>query len=129
MIAPLSVSTKLNFLTERDLEEFNVISPRLRALLLEVSHYSQKTWGIVPIITHLLRTQEEQEAIYGIGTYKRSPHQYGRAADLRSRIYTIEQVAELVNYLNKEFPRGDKYKTALYHTVGRGWHLHLQVAP
>ena len=127
--AALRQGVSLRFTAERQFNEFGAVLPRLRALLWEVAHYSLTHCGITPIITHVLRTQEEQEAIYGKNTKRRSPHQDGRAADLRSRIYTAPQITDLVKYINTEFPRHDGYPTALYHTVGLGWHLHLQVAP
>jgi len=126
---PLRASAVLRFKSTRERQEFARIRPALRAVLFEIAHFSRRHFDRVPVITHLLRTHAEQEDIYGAGTTKHSPHQDGRAADLRSRIYTADQVRVLVRYINTTFPRGDGYPTALYHSVGRGWHLHIQIAP
>ena len=119
----LRARADIQFVSAREEQEFYAVSPRLRALLWEVADFSKRSFDITPVITHLVRTQAEQEAIYGVGVKKRSPHQDARAADLRSRIYAPGQVKDLVTYVNAEFPRGDGFPTALYHTVGRGWHL------
>ena len=55
-------------------------------------------------------------------------HATGRAADVGvNGLVKLERVSE-ANWLNSRFPRKGKYKTALLHDVGRGNHIHLQVA-
>lgn len=79
-------------------------------------------------LTGIYRSQNEQEAIYGPGTKKKSTHQFWRAVDLRTRDLPTWFIELLVVAVNMLYPYGKKGKnTALYHSVGKGWHLHIQV--
>ena len=47
-----------------------------------------------------------------------------------SWIYTKEEVEQILAFLNEQFPYGDeKHDTAIWHDVGKGVHIHLQVSP
>ena len=55
-------------------------------------------------------------------------HATTRAADVGvNGMEKLERKAE-ARWLNWHFPRKGKYKTALLHDVGRGMHVHIQVA-
>ncbi|HXD22645.1 MAG TPA: hypothetical protein VN613_04745 [Gemmatimonadaceae bacterium] len=64
-------------------------------------------------------------------------HAAWRAADFRDQIvgdagshnlYTPEQVQEILDTLNKEFPRNDDKSVAIHHSFdGMPFHFHLQV--
>lgn len=64
-----------------------------------------------------------------------SPHEDGRAVDIRTRDLDAATIKSLVTKLNREFPYAPfgsataKYPTALYHDVGQGAHIHIQVRP
>ena len=104
------------------------LDPRVRAITLLAAWYSWEKFKKVAVVTHILRSREEQIRFYKGDKEKRSTHEFRRAVDLRSSIYTEEEITELVDYLNKSFPR-TRFKTVLYHSVGLGWHFHIQVSP
>ena len=80
-------------------------------------------WGIEPVITRITDPVENESGV----------HVQKRAIDIRNeymkqRIYNIEQVNALVNFINATYPRLDKYKTILHHRVdGSVWHFHIQI--
>ena len=102
------------------MSQFNEISPKLRAIICEIAWYSQYKFGKVLIITSLIRQDN-----------KKSVHYYGRGGDLRVWHYTALQIQQIVNYVNRNYPYS-RYrpwlKTCVYHDVGKGPHLHVQVS-
>ena len=65
----------------------------------------------------------------------KSPHEDGRGVDIRTRGIPRDAVKELVALLNKTHPYAPagtsaaRYPTALFHDVGQGEHIHIQVRP
>lgn len=80
------------------------------------------------IITMIFRTQEEQEQIYGKGYTKKSPHQFYHAVDIRSRIFSDDEIKKIEDYLNNKYNDTNYYKwTAKNHKVAGGaYHFHIQ---
>ena len=79
--------------------------------------YSQFHFGKQIVVTSLVRR-----------TRKSSVHYWGRGADIRSRIYTRNQIRELVDFIVVRFPyQSGHYKSAIFHTAGSGYHIHTQV--
>lgn len=97
-------------------------------LIIDLYKWVDKELGKDTIMTMIFRTQEEQEAIYGPGTKKKSPHQFWHAIDIRSRIYTKEEQEKMVKYMNEKYNDSNYYKwTAKVHEVGNhGMHFHIQ---
>lgn len=54
-------------------------------------------------------------------------HSTGRAVDLRSRHIVRTGCRMIEARINHEFPREDGFRTCIWHDVGQGVHLHLQV--
>jgi len=84
------------------------------------------------VVTHLLRTREEQRELYPQRTGLRSPHEFGRAADLRTRHLSRETALAWAEWINQSFDYLGRsgVMTAGCHEVGtHGQHLHLQVGP
>jgi len=108
------------------------IHPTLYVLVLAAGLWHYRKTGRPAVVTHLLRTREEQRKLYPHRPSLRSTHEYGRAADLRTRHLSSETALEWARWLNLCF---DYYgrpgaMTALCHEVGaHGRHLHLQVGP
>ena len=76
------------------------------------------------------RTKEEYEAIYGKGYAGPMPHlaPQSRAVDFRTiGELTEAQIKQAVDHLNSFWVRQDGKLTALYHDVGAGAHLHVQI--
>ena len=118
-------------------KEFDQLHPALQKILYWLSGWAERNTSAKNIeITHLFRTQAEQDDIYGDNDdYRLHPwksvHQYSRGADISVRSFRAQgDDPELIcSLINTEFPYGDgKHRTALYHQVGnRGKHIHLQV--
>ena len=71
---------------------------------------------------HMVITSIHREEDTGI-------HHYWRAIDIRSFIYKEEEIASILRFLNDNVVYGKgRYITAIYHDVGRGPHIHIQVS-
>ena len=115
-------------------EEFERAHPRVRATVLYIAQYcAQRGWP-APVITHVERTWDQHVKIYGPDKAKHffSPHlaRPSRAVDLRSSLYTREQISEIVEHVNEWFkPHFYDHPIVLFHNVGRGDHFHVQTPP
>lgn len=110
--------------------EFFNADIRVQSIALFCSEYMEKVWDYGAVITSVLRTTEEQEALIksGAPAVKNSPHLYGRAVDIRLNDFKfIKDIGKLVDIINFNFRRIDCLPTALVHGKGAGIHLHLQV--
>ena len=82
----------------------------------------------------VLRTQEEQDSIYGNNSnYQNKPwksvHQFWRGVDLRNNDMKpgmADDLAEVLNKIPYDESRPEK-KSCIVHDVGRGDHIHIQV--
>ena len=97
------------------------IDPKLQAVLLGCALYSYQHWGIQWVITSLIRTPEENEAL---GGRKNSSHLDGRAADNRSRNFTVEQITQLENYVKDTWGPMVHF---VHHDSGHGQHIHINI--
>jgi len=94
------------------------------------------------LITDVIRTQEEQDEIYKDNEQYQekkwqSPHQYGIAIDIclmldiarhiHCKPYIYEQIVNIINATFKHSNK-ERYHTALFHDIGHGWHIHIQVS-
>lgn len=122
---------KLEF---KDLAQANL---PLYDLIIDLVDYVLKEFKKDVVITMINRTQTEQDAIYagkkqGNREYDKnpwkSPHQYNHAIDLRSSIYSKEEIKQIEDYLNAKYNPINYYKwTAKDHDVGLGTHFHIQL--
>ena len=113
-------------------------------LIVDLADWIDSEFNKNTVITMIYRTDSEQNAIYK-GTFRgsrsydenpwKSPHQVWTAIDIRSRIYTEEEIQKIKNYLNTKHNSTNYYKTtAMYHEVTNssgqslGKHFHLQYA-
>lgn len=127
----------LIFRASRLRREFGDLHPALLKILYWLSGWAEMNTSAKNIeITHLLRTQAEQDGIYEDNDdYRLNPwksvHQFNRGADISVRSF-IDQGDDpelICRLINAEFPYGDGiHLTALFHQMGdRGKHIHLQV--
>jgi len=112
--------------------EFYKIDNRLQGIIFFIAGYINNKWNQDITLTHLLRTQAEQDEIYKTTEgYKASPwisvHQVGRGADVSTTEIIRHRIDELVSVINNLYYYSEKYNTALYHDIGLGAHIHLQV--
>ncbi|MCJ7507321.1 MAG: hypothetical protein MUO85_01150 [candidate division Zixibacteria bacterium] len=137
----------IRFKQEKLEQEFNRIDPRLRAVVFGMEFLIEKEFGKEIMITSIERTQEEQNEIYkdqiekgyfvtvdGVKFYscdKLKPtlslHQLKptRAIDLRSQLYTHEEILKIKEYIDYWFPYDNK-SSLIFHNKS-GEHLHLQI--
>ncbi len=123
------------FKEQRQAEEFPLVSPHLRGLVLDVAFYAGRRYGKFILITELLRSQEEQDQIYNNDSrYRRrawkSVHQFGRGADIRIRNFTAVQQRDILDYVTLAWPYDPsrpEFPSVSIHDIGLGRHLHLQV--
>jgi hypothetical protein len=124
----------LDFKTGRQRSEWQSsrLHPALGVIVLAAARWHWLAKGEPSVVTALLRTPDEQRAIYPASPGRRSPHEFGRAADLRVTSLAAGQAQDWAHWLNEAFAYSGRngLKTALIHEVGgRGQHLHLQVGP
>lgn len=105
---------------------------KLYDLVIDLYKWIDKEIGKDTIITMIYRTAAQQDALYSHSEkYKdkpwKSPHQFWHAVDLRTWIYTQEEIDRIVKYLNDKYNDSNYYKwTARAHEVGNnGMHFHI----
>ena len=116
-----------------ELAELEQKNRDLYLLLQDISKYVTETYKKDFIITMIGRTNEEQAVIYKndpkfqLKPFK-SPHQFSHAVDIRSSIFTPEEIKGIEDYLNNKYNNSNFYKwTAKNHIVtGGAYHFHIQ---
>jgi len=109
------------------------LHPALYVAVLAAAYWHFRRTGKPAVLTHLIRSREEQRKIYPDKPNVRSVHEFGRGADLR--VTDLEEMAriEWENWINQNFEyRSAKQgpRTAIIHQVGSlGEHLHIQIGP
>jgi hypothetical protein len=128
-----------------------IISPSLRAIVICTAVELYRAFGVYTKITDCLRTWAQEDDIYPARVKKygprwqpgkpSGPHLYGRGIDWILIEHLEKAYSAGVSYQNRLFPYGWnapsrlvrggkiiplKYKTAIAHNVGRGYHVHSQ---
>lgn len=104
----------------------------LYELLFNLADWVKEEFKKDLVMTGIFRTDTEQADIYkNDARYKkkafRSPHQLWDAFDLRDSTFTKDEIKKIVDYLNNMYNSKNIYKTtAMDHSVGIGWHFHVQ---
>jgi len=105
-------------------------NPALVDLVIDVSEYITLMFGKETVLTSILRTPEEQAALYAASPTKvvNSPHLTYEAVDLRSSLYTPEEIASICAYLNLTYRNANGKKVAIFHKIpGNVDHMHIQL--
>lgn len=111
-------------------ETSSELSSRLKMLIEMIALFVWLKFGKHITITQILRTAEEQAEYYkNDPAYQKEPfhsvHEFGRGVDIRSRDFTESEIKQIVDFANL-IEYGSGKKTAIYHTIGLGLHLHFQ---
>lgn len=114
-----------------EIHELMVLHPYALIVFAGLVAYCMDRGYPAPVITCIGRTPEEDEAEGA----ESDSHSTLRAFDVRSSIYTQDQIEDICSYMNKEFAQyaAESAKTqkrilAVYHKVtGGGLHFHFQV--
>lgn len=123
--------------SQRLKDEYRKLSSKngkLYDIVNDLNTFSNKNFGKSILLTMVYRLESEQDYLYrNSEKYKqrkfKSPHQFWHAVDLRSRTFSKEEIKIMVDYVNVKYNDDNYYRfTADYHTVGAGWHFHLQFA-
>lgn len=78
-------------------------------------------------ITHIFRTEATQRRFYPNSPKLKSVHQFWGGIDISTRGYEYDDISDARKIINSEFPYGrGRTQTAVYHSIGHGFHLHLQ---
>jgi len=125
----------MKFASGRIEQEFSspAFNQRTRSLLEEADTFCSQFLGWDFTITCLLRTPQENDALYGgKGDHLIGVHVDGRGADIRTRDAGTERVALVSGLLNFRWiydPQRPGFKVAVIEDgihAGSGPHLHLQ---
>ncbi len=121
----------MQFKSDQQEREFESLANRDGALIpvmVYTDWLSQWLTGQEIVVTSIYRTRLQQAAICAqVGREYRSPHEYWRAFDCRSRIYTAEQVQVLSLGVGAVFAYPGRYDVLALHGVGTAVHLHGQI--
>lgn len=132
-----------------EVQFYELLDPRLRAMTLEFAYLSRRQFNITPVITHIYRTQEQQNSFYRdkieAGYFVRqngqvyyswdkerptlSVHQMVpcRGIDIRDRVYSEAEIRFFDKEIERYFPYGRGKESLVHHTV-QGSHIHLQIS-
>lgn len=130
MLQEIIKTLPLTFKTERQRRELRSenVHPHLLRVVAFVSLWVFRKYGRLPEVTEVFRTEEEQRAIYPGEPLKKSVHQFWRGCDIVVRGLDPAENGRIRDAANSLFPYGKPgHQTCIYHDVGRGPHLHLQV--
>ncbi len=124
----------VEFKTDRIKKEYLELKTknnRLYRLIECISEFVSLEFNKNVVLTEVLRTQAEFEALYAqtppAQKPARSPHMDWKAVDLRSSIYTPEEITRLVAFCNQFRFRAGLKKVAIYHKInGNAFHFHVQ---
>lgn len=104
----------------------------LLKIVFDLRDFCKKEFDKDVTITMIGRTAEEQDFLYrNSQRYAKkkfkSPHQFWTAVDIRSWSFNKDERLQLVNYINMKYNESNYFKWTLkFHTVGSGYHGHLQ---
>ena len=101
---------------------------KLKAILENASLFVEQEFNKNLVITCLYRSPEENAALYkGAIEPKWRPHTLWCGADLRSSIYTQDEIKKLLSFLNHFTVFSGQRKCASYHAIaGNVHHFHVQ---
>lgn len=122
----------LVFKTPRERDEYNTLQTTnkpLADLAEQFAFYVQQKLNKDVVVTDIFRSQEEHDRLYAFSPKKplTSDHMFWGALDLRSSIYTQDEIDHLVEYLNTNYKSKNNKPTARYHRIaGNTWHFHVQ---
>jgi len=98
---------------------------RLRGIILELGGFVLRSSGKDLLVTEVRRSSKRQREIYGHPRPSRHLDCPCGAVDLRSRDFTPEEILSQQNWI--EYWYGDWGVRFIYHDVGRGRHIHIQL--
>ena len=105
-------------------DEFDTkIDCRLQFILLNLATYVYERFKKQVVVTCLIRTGAENAAT--AGSNPQSAHLRGDAADIRSFIYSEEEIQEIIAYLKHHW--GPMIHAIFHNPGGNGPHIHINI--
>lgn len=104
-------------------------NPKLHDLVIDLTQYVADMLKKDVVLTSIYRTAEEQAALYAVSLHKvlDSPHMHWNAVDLRSTVYTEDEIRGIINYINAWYKNANGKPVVIYHVVpGNAYHFHIQ---
>ena len=98
------------------------LDPRLQAFMFWLEYYIDLKYKKDVTVTCVNRTLKENKSVGGI---KDSAHLVGRGIDIRSWCYSLEEIKQLVKFVNDVW--GD-FIYITYHNSGSGDHIHINIS-
>lgn len=113
-----------------EIHELMVLHPYALIVFAGLVAYCFDRGYPAPVITSIARTEEENAAAGA----ESDAHVSLRAFDVRSFVYTEEQIEDIKQYMNKEFEmyaavnsKGHRVLCVYHKVEGGGMHFHLQI--
>jgi uncharacterized protein YcbK (DUF882 family) len=123
------MSLKFKTNVERDqYAELGTKNPKLVDLLIDLTDFVSSTFKKDVVLTSVYRSPEQQADLYKNSERKvvNSAHSTYEAVDLRSFIYTQNEIEAICSYLNAKYKNANKKPVALYHSIAGGApHFHV----
>lgn len=117
---------------EAELKLLQIHNPRLYSLLEMLSKFSELELGKDIMITSILRTQAEHDALYAATEASKrptsSPHMFWEAVDIRSAGIPPIAKSRMLNFLNQFSFRNGKQVAMCHAIAGGAEHFHIQYA-
>ncbi len=118
----------INFKNARAEMEYNIMPKKLREVAETFETFSLY-YGITPFVTRVRESVDGDSGVHEVGRGIDYRDQYASpGAVAPMRLYSPEQVADIVRLINERFPRTDGKPTCLHHSFkGFPYHFHLQI--
>jgi len=124
----------INFKSNRIRDEYTQLmgkNPKLFDIVTTLANHVKDKYEEDLTITCIYRSPEENEELYKNTPIdkrpKNKPHTLWGALDIRSADFSLPEIKELENFINKRWPKLNGSKTAIYHVVDGGApHFHIQ---
>lgn len=114
-----------------NIEELKYLHPYAFLIFADICRFCYDSKYPAPVLTSIQRTQEEEAQAGAEST----SHLTRRAFDLRSSIYTKQQIETITNYVNTNWVKyaaknsQGQIRAAVYHRVeGGAVHFHIQIS-
>lgn len=123
----------LRFKVDRIRDEFADLiqkNNKLFLLLVELERFVREGLGKDVVLTSILRTKEENDALYTQTPVdkrpKSQPHCTWEAVDIRSAVYTDDEIKRILGFINGSYKNKNGKPAALYHMInGNVPHFHI----
>lgn len=123
----------LRFKTDRIRDEFAQLirsNNKLFLMLVELERFCREGLNKDVVLTSILRTKEENDALYEQTPInqrpKSQPHCTWEAADIRSSIYTDDEIKRILGFINGSYKNSNGKPAAIYHMInGNVPHFHF----